>query len=199
MGRFEIAKREIIDLMPNKHRTKSQLYKHIVEEAKKYKKAIGQYQFMIGLCALKACTIKHGGGGHWSDFKDIYHLKRFAEDIGITYCTLAEWVRVTRNVYLKATPQQKKELSYTDCRLICSGTDANTPKTEIRERIDKYKEFESPFKDFKRNLPRLKYINHCLTEKYTDEQLKGIDQSDLIDIYNLCSEICKKLRSKIGG
>jgi hypothetical protein len=73
-------------------------WKRYVTEARQYVTSMNGHRLHIASLAIQACDIQHGGGAHWSDFKDVYTLKKFAEEIGVTYKTLHGWCRVKTNV-----------------------------------------------------------------------------------------------------
>lgn len=62
---------------------------------------IAKDRLLLAELAVEACEITHGGGSHWSGFKGVYTLTRFAKEIGINYKTLHNWVRLKQNVYDK--------------------------------------------------------------------------------------------------
>lgn len=72
-----------------------------VEEARTIFKYMSSGRMEIATKALYACEINHGGGDHWNDFEGVYTLTKFAEDIGIHYKTLHQWVRIKRNIFDK--------------------------------------------------------------------------------------------------
>ena len=57
------------------------------------------YQCKIAELALEVCSIKHGG----RNLGEVYTLKRFAEDLGVSPDTLANWTRIYRNVIQKGS------------------------------------------------------------------------------------------------
>ncbi len=54
------------------------------------------YQVQIAFYATRVCEIRHGGIS-----RDIYTLKRYAQDIGVGHKTLQSWVQIYRNVVSK--------------------------------------------------------------------------------------------------
>jgi len=78
----------------------------------------------IAEMAVKACEIKHGGGGHWSNFVSQHTLKDFANEIGMHQKTLYEWVAAKRNVVDKLPPKlavEADEADLEDLEIILNG------------------------------------------------------------------------------
>lgn len=73
----------------------------LVAAARERLLAMAQARMEIAKLALKACSIIHGGGGHWSGFKGQKTLKSFAEDVGMCYKTLCNWVKIRQRVFDK--------------------------------------------------------------------------------------------------
>ena len=63
------------------------------------------------LC-LEACSIVEGGGGHWSKFKDQYHIGNFADAIGMNRKTLGNWMVTYRFVIMKLPENKRKEFNW---------------------------------------------------------------------------------------
>jgi len=95
-----------------------------VEAAKICVVRMGQYRMFIAEMAVKACEIKHGGGGHWSNFVSQHTLKDFANEIGMHQKTLYEWVAAKRNVVDKLPPKlavEADEADLEDLEIILNG------------------------------------------------------------------------------
>lgn len=110
-----------------------------VERAKKFVKRMNRDRLDIAQLAIEACDIQLGGGNHWSGFKGVYTLKKFAEEVGITYKTLSNWVRVKRNVVDRLPEGYYDEESYFAANRVANETDRNTSPEEVKERFDKWK------------------------------------------------------------
>jgi len=69
-------------------------WKRCTEWARTLMLTINKQRIKIADLALSVCDIQHGGGNHWSGFKDVRTLKQFAKDSGMKYKTLSNWVQV---------------------------------------------------------------------------------------------------------
>jgi hypothetical protein len=88
--------------------------------------------------AIAACDIQHGGSKN--RLSEIYTLKKYAEDIKISYKTLANWVRIKQNVFDKlksdgVDPDPIKDWSMMN--RISERSPKETPKEVITENFKK--------------------------------------------------------------
>lgn len=69
-----------------------------VDRAKTVVRKLNKDRMKVAKLAIAACDIKHGGGNHWKDFEGVYTLRRFAEEVGVSYKTLHNWVMIKKEV-----------------------------------------------------------------------------------------------------
>lgn len=89
-----------------------QEYSRLVKSAREKVLIIGKARMDLADHALAACVLKHGGGGHWSDFEGYKTVADFARDIGMNYKTLIEYIRLKRRVVSKLKPGSYDERNF---------------------------------------------------------------------------------------
>lgn len=82
--------------MNNRYELMVKRGKQIVEDIRELDKKVYAYQMDIAKMAVAVCNISHGGIS-----TNKYTIKDYAEDIGMGYKTVQNWVSVYRNVALK--------------------------------------------------------------------------------------------------
>lgn len=105
-----------------------------VERSKSYVSKMAKFRLEIATMALEVCEIHWGGGTHWKGFETTYTLKRFAEETGISYKTLANWVRIKRNVYDKLVSTGQTIDPIVDWSVMMRVSD-NCKKDETSEQV----------------------------------------------------------------
>jgi hypothetical protein len=116
-----------------------QTWADCVQAAKMCVVRIEQYRMVIASLCIKACDIKHGGGGHWNGFADQKTIVNFAAEIGINKKTLSEWVAVKRDVINKLPPKERAiaahPKNYARVRMVKDRITKKTPKSEVLRRF----------------------------------------------------------------
>lgn len=87
-------------------------WRECIEQAKVHVFRMKTARFVICELAIKACDIRWGGGYHWDDNPNQYTLKNFAEEIGVHYKTLQNWVGVYRWAKQKLKDEKWGESDY---------------------------------------------------------------------------------------
>lgn len=158
-----------------------------VQEARVIFKYMSTGRMEIATKAIYACEINHGGGDHWNDFEGVYTLKKFAEDIGIHYKTLHQWVRIKRNIFDKVG-------THWNSRNFMIAIRADTrvqPEMTKKEVIEIYLDEGSRTKDSTRFRTMCKNLNTIVTlHKRGKSIFDGVDEAQLI----LCLESLDKVR-----
>ena len=84
----------------------------LVKAARERVQAINKARMDIAKMAIEACDIVRGGGGHWDKFQNQRTVKKFAEEIGLSYKVLHSWIRVKANVVDLLPPGEYDERNY---------------------------------------------------------------------------------------
>jgi hypothetical protein len=106
-------------------------WKSYVARAKKIHSRMTKNRLEIAALAVQACDIKLGGGAHWSGFKDICTLHKFAHDVGIHYKTLHMWVKVYRRIKTQIPPKDWDENNWPAAVRTVNRITAKTPPKEV--------------------------------------------------------------------
>ena len=112
------------------------------------------HALVVGYIAYHACNIKWGGGNHWNNFKDVYTLKKFAEDTDTNVKTLHEWVRQYKKVVqpLGINPVTATEVERTAITRTQRTAYASHKPAEVKEIYKKHKkEVERGVKSGRKN------------------------------------------------
>lgn len=116
-------------------------WKKYVDSARVIVKRMNKDRMEVASLCIEACDIIQGGGAHWSQFRDQYTIKRFAEEIGVTYKTLHGWVRIKRNVIDKLPEGYYDDLKdYHAATSASNHVDASADPDEVKREFDKWKE-----------------------------------------------------------
>lgn len=89
----------VLKIKPDEFEDKDVLWKKCVAEGRLLLMSRQDTKKRICDIAMEACQIIHGGGGHWSNFQNQTHLRRFATEIGMNPKTLGNWMVIRRHVY----------------------------------------------------------------------------------------------------
>lgn len=156
--------------------------------------AMARDRLAVAELAFEACEIVRGGGGHWRDFEGTYTMTKFAADIGIAYKTLANWVRVKRNVYDKLLSIGEEIDPTQDWAAMTRVADRckieDTPEQVLKKFRSNSQKKKGPFNQeryFLQGLRRVRSLNHFLTEH--NPKKKTFDAEDLRELKALCKSI----------
>ena len=95
----------------------------------------------IATMALEACEINYGGGDHWKKHKDVFTLKKFAEEIGMTYKTLHRWVKVKRDIVDKLPEgYYDEDTDFAAATSAANEIKRDATEEDIKAAFDKWKE-----------------------------------------------------------
>lgn len=154
--------------------------------------AMARDRLAVAELAFEACDIVRGGGGHWRDFEGTYTMKKFSEDIGIAYKTLANWVRVKRNVYDKLVSIGIEIDPTLDWPAMTRVADRCDVKMSAQQVLRKFQALDrkgpfNPERYFLTGLRRIRSLNHFLTEH--NPKKKTFAAEDLKELKSLCRSI----------
>ncbi len=184
------TKKDLGVLKPGETR-RQKLWDMCVSEAKELVKLRQEMRWDIVKLAEKCCVVHHGG--HNAELR--YTVKKFAAEIGITYTTLIEWMRLKRQVFDNLDKDQQKRASMTDLRFIdqnlqgVSKTDSKFP--------DRVKSaYRRMAKTSQSTIKMQKYVRHLKSIQFNVKNpmlLKDCDQEVLTEILHLAREIAFEL------
>lgn len=167
-----------------------------VVEAKKVVSKMGADRLRIATLAIEACDIRHGGGGHWNNNEGVYTMKRFASEVGINYKTLANWVRVKRNVIDKLPEGAFKE----DDWAAANRASDNVPAKASREDVEK------SYKKWKNERDEVRYHTHANRKIKTilyffkhSSHIEKLNVDQLKETLCISEELVKVLSEKLKG
>lgn len=92
--------------------SREKLWARCVEAAKQHIAQVSKARLEITKLAMECCDIRRGGGGHWTDHEGIYTVKKFAQEIGMNYKTLTNWIACYRGINAGLPPGEYKEEDY---------------------------------------------------------------------------------------
>lgn len=177
--------------MKNKYQNLT--YQECVERGIEFLQNIKNTKYEICLLTTKVCDIRIGGHGR---DKEIYSMKKFADDIGMKHHTLKKWMEEHRNVVEKL-PKKPKAKDYKIIRQVLKEVTNKTPTKEVREIYNHYQKYTDD--DFKL-LAAIKYAK-SVRNFVSDYKMELFDQ-DLVDelqlILNKANDnLMKNRRSKV--
>lgn len=111
---------------------KTKLWVAAIEDAKRCVANLHKHRANIVKLCLKSCDIHRGGGHHWSNHNGVFTARRFAEEIGVEYKTLMNWIRCWRDIVgeLQAGEWKDDHYKYAQQTVKSLGQDA-TPKERV--------------------------------------------------------------------
>jgi hypothetical protein len=103
-----------------------------IEEAKRLMNVRQNIQMEIAKLACKVCEITSGG----SNKSETHHtLKNFADESGIKYKTLSNWVAVYKGVYSRVPVPVREKASYATLSTVAQKVRADTPQAKVIETL----------------------------------------------------------------
>lgn len=91
---------------------KEKLWKEAIARAKAAVSELHKYRRVVAQEAMKVCDVQQGGGSHWSKHDGVYTIRRFADDAGVNYKTLWNWINVERDLVPTLKPGEYSEEDY---------------------------------------------------------------------------------------
>lgn len=178
-------------------------YKNYVTLGKKELTSIEGYQKRICAYAMDVVTIRHGGIS-----KNLYTIKKYADDIGMNPKTLQNWIQIYRNVVIKLEDPDNADFSKAskvngileETRTMnnqANGTAGtkkeyknlkDTPPARVQKLYDEYHEgkpFEGEFVSMMQNLKGYKN----LLDKRDLNIINDAHLQNFKDILDYCSSI----------
>jgi hypothetical protein len=165
-----------------------------VDRAKKIYRQINKDRIEIATLAIKACEIKHGGGDHWKNFEGVYTLRRFAEDIGISYKTLHNWV--TAKLLIKDQVGDKwDDKNWGAAQRTRNKVNKKTKVSRVIEIYENEKVRKGPGITFHTMIKRLSQARHYLLHRMDKEDLSP---EDMDKMESICKDVLAFLDLKRG-
>jgi len=183
-----------------KHDDKDSLEKKwlfYVEQGQKIVESMGQDRLKVAELAIAACDIAHGGGNHWKKFEGVYTLNRFAKEIGVSYKTLHNWVRIKRNVYDKLVEVGAKPDATTQWHVMSSVASRCKADEKPKEVLAKFEKWDVK-KDFNHQrylmqaLRKFRTFRFYVEKKSPDKKL--FDAGDLAEMKDHIAVIGKWIK-----
>jgi len=164
-----------------------------------------QYRMLIASLALKACEVRHGGGGHWNGFADYKTITAFAKEIGIHRKTLSEWISHKRNVVDKLQPGEVDPTNWkllrrvnTELRRSAGTTMLQTTKdldaAFVRKIYDREKNRCQEGEEITTFLKYIKTYHHKINNQW---KLKKTYHEELAMIHSRLTEITELLEDNV--
>lgn len=194
---------ETIEKPPISEATETLLQTHEIEQrwqsyidrGKTLISKMGKARLELATVAIEACDIRHGGGAHWTEWEGVFTMKRFAEEVGISYKTLANWVRVKRNVYDKLIELGEEidpALDWAAMNRVADRCAIEMTPAQVLKKFNQNSSRKGPFnpeKYFLQGLRRMRSLNHFLTQH--NPKKKTFAEEDLKELKALCKSIGK--------
>jgi len=117
---------------------KEQKWKQAVNKCKIILGSRFQHQIVIATEAINVCEITWGGAR--VEYDELFTIKRFSNNIGVTAKTLSNWMAIKRNVYDRLKREDQKIASFNDMRKVCCLVSKDTPITTVRKIYNRFTE-----------------------------------------------------------
>lgn len=162
-----------------------------VERAKKVVKRMSKDRMEIARLAIEACDIHHGGGDHWKGYEGVYTLHKFAEDIGVHYKTLHNWVMVKREIKDHLSPGVWDEANWGAALRTRNKINKKTTKKRVEEIYRKERSRKGSGITFHTMVKRLSDARHYMVTRI---DLEAIDEEDLDKMKGICKDILDAIK-----
>ena len=172
-------------------------WQRYVTEARGFVKSMNQNRMEIAKRAVAACDIQHGGGAHWSDFKDVFTLKKFAEEIGVSYKTLHGWCRVLTNVVQNIPDGEYDEKS--DYHAAVKTSNRVTKKTKREQVLKEFKKWKKRGTDEAALLQIHRRVKSGAYFIHHRAKLEALDAEMLHQLRNNCQSIVNDINKFFRG
>lgn len=169
----------------------------LVDAAKERLARIAKTRMEIADLAIRACDIKHGGGGHWSGHQGVQTLQAFATDVGMSYKTLHTWVQVRRGVVEKLKPATYQETNFKAASATLArlpSPKAKAPPAVVRKIYKQEVERKADAHHAKEAYDSLRSVLNKLTSGKLD--VTKIRKEEANDIAATLSQIAKAIRDQ---
>lgn len=173
----------------------------LVKAARERLSSINKARMEVADYALEACTIRHGGGGHWNNFEGQTTLRRFAEEIGMSYKTLHTWVQIRKCVIAKLGHGEYDERLYGAAMRTLDrlggekkGDKANASPDNVRKIYDEEKNRKGDKHHILEAIANLKTVNNKFKNNLID--ISKCRAEEVNELAHLCALIAKALRAQ---
>ena len=165
---------------------KNYSYKECVNKGKNLLEQHKMVKYDMCLLTLRVCDIKIGGD---RTSGNIYSIKKFAEDIGMNYGTLKNWVKEHKNVVEKL-PRKPKAEDYRVIRQVMRKVNNKTPKKDVVKYFDHYSKYTDEDHALLNQIKHAKSIKN-FAEDYV---LSMFNQEDIDQLETLMEEALVNIR-----
>jgi hypothetical protein len=170
-------------------------WEELVNRAKAKIKTMHKARMEIAEIAVEACDILWGGGAHWNKFKGVHTLKDFAKEAGIHYKTLAQWVRIKRNIKDKLPPSVWQDDKY----MIAMRADRKVKRDMNSKEVQRIYEQELlRDNDSHILLQGLKRVSSLRYFIYQHAKFIQLPKDELIELRDYCQDIVEKINAELG-
>jgi transposase-like protein len=169
MGAIKITKEE-------------KLYKRYVDEGKELVGLYRNCRYKICELSLKVCNIQVGGHG---GSKNVYSIKKYALDIGISHHTLRKWLEEHRQVTKKIGIKNPTPEEYKVIRRVFENVKTEDSESKVK---NLYKEYSSLCPEDYKLQSQIKMAK-CIRNFLQDYSLKELKKSELKilkDLLKIC-------------
>jgi hypothetical protein len=172
-----------------------QKWEELVNRARAKVKTMHKARMEIASIAIEACDILWGGGSHWNKFKDVHTLKDFAREVEVHYKTLAQWVRVKRNIKDKLPEKVWQDDKY----MIAIRADRKVKRDMSPKEVQRIYEQELlRDNDSHILLQGLKRVSSLRYFIYKHAKLTQLSKEELLELRDYCQDIVEKINAEIG-
>ena len=174
-------------------KSEEEMWQSYVDRARNIVGKISTHRLEIATLAIEACDIKHGGGSHWSKFKGIYTIKRFAEDIGVCAKTLSNWVRVKQNVIDHLPEGEYTENDWSAAQRASDRLKKGTHPELIKRAFNEWKDKKDPNHYLLQGIRRMRSTAYFLEKK---ADFSKIDPAHMKELASISKKIYDLTRGK---
>lgn len=182
--------RKRLGVLNDNETRRERLWKECVSAAKLLVKQQDEMRFKIVDLANKCCIVHHGGRSTY----ERYTVIRFAKEVGITYKTLTEWMRVKRNIYDNLEEGQRGTFTLSTMRFLDHELRGRAGEKNFPSLVQAaYKKME---KEDPCTIKMKKYIKHLKSIHFNvshQMMIKNCDEQVLVEIMHLCRQIASSL------
>jgi hypothetical protein len=170
-------------------------WKELVNKAKAKIKTMHRARMEVAGWAMEACDIHWGGGDHWTGHKNVKTMKAFATEIGVSYKTLAQWVRVKRNVHDKLPPGVWQDDKYMIAMRTSKKIKRNAKPKDVMQVYLKELERKDDALILQQANKRMSTMHYFIHQKIRWEE---VDREELVELRDYCADIMDRINLEIG-
>lgn len=170
-------------------------WNELVNKAKAKVQTMHRARMEVAALAMEACDIKWGGGEHWTGHKNVKTMKAFATEIQVSYKTLAQWVRVKRNIHDKLPPGVWQDDKYMIAMRVDRKTKRNAKPKDVMQAYLKELERKDDGLILQQACKRLSTLHFFIHQKI---RWTEVDQAELREMRDYCADIMDRINLELG-